>query len=234
MKMFWSIVTAALLLTLTVNVNAQDEGEEELVKDNLEVALYAGGSFPMGGISDWSHTIPERGGTAELGTKSGIDFGFDVGYFWTLNLVTGFNLTYHHYSIDSDVDEVAELHHRIFSVSFYGKYYFFGESDFVPYIKAHAGVDVPKYTTLEYDSNVGENGGLEYRELTYDPAFAFGAGAGLFYYTFDYGGFFVEANYHTALSENSGGNYQGFDYEFGENIALLDVHLGVKVFFGGE
>ena len=234
MKMFCSLVTAALLLTLAANVSAQDEGEEEYVKDFMEVALYGGGSFPMGGISDWSHTIPERGGTAQLGTKAGFDFGFDVGYFWTLNLVTGLNLTYHQYAIDSDVREVADMHHRVYSVSAYGKYYFFGESSFVPYIKVHAGVDVPKFATLEFDSNVGDNGGLEYRELTYDPAFAFGAGVGAFYYTFDYGGFFVEANYHTALSEKSGGSYQGHSFEFGENISLVDIHAGVKVFFGGE
>jgi len=234
MKMFCSLLTAALLLALNAGVVAQDEGDEEYVKDFLEVSIFGGGSLPMGGISDWAIEIPDRGGVEELGAKTGFDFGFDIGYFWTLNLVTGINLTAHQYAIDSDVDVVQDMHHRIYSVSLYGKYYFFGESDFVPYVKAHAGVDVPKFTTIVADPNVGATGGLEYRELSYDPAFAFGLGGGLFYYTFDYGGLFLEANYHTALSENAGGGYEGRSFDFGENISVLDIHAGIKVFFGEE
>ena len=234
MKLFSSLVTAALLLVLSSGVMAQDEDEEEFVKDFMEVAVYGGLSVPMGGITDWSVQLPDIDATESLGAKTGFDYGFDVGYFWTLNLVTGVTFTVHQYTIDSDSSAVDGLHHRIYSPAAYAKYYFFGNSNLVPYVKAHAGVDIPKFTTKEFDSNVGNNGGYEYRELAYDPAFAFGFGAGAFYYTSDYSGFFIEANYHTCLSEKAGGSYQGRSWDFGENISLVEIHAGIKVFFGSE
>ena len=235
MKMFSSLLAALLLLILSASVMAQDEDEVEYVKDFLEVAVFGGGSMPSGGLTDWTIEVPLlEGATEELGAKFGFDVGFDVGYFWTLNFVTGVNFTYHQYSIDSDSSAVQSLKHRVFSPSLYGKYYFFGESNLVPYVKAHAGVDVVKFATRVYDPNVGSSGGTEYRELSYDPAFAFGLGVGAFYYTHDYGGLFIEANYHNALTSDVGGSYEGYDYDFGESTAIFDIHAGIKVFFGEE
>jgi len=229
MKLFSSLLAMLLLLALAPGALAQEE-EEEIEKDVLEVAVFFGGALPMGGITDWSVEVQDIG-TEKLGTEFGFDAGFDVGYFWTTNFVTGMNFTWYQFTIDGEGAEIESMKHRDFSTSAYAKYYFFGESNLAPYIKGHAGVDVLKYTTRVWDPNVG---GYEYRELSYDPVFAFGLGGGLFYYTHDYGGVYAEVNYHTALSEDAGGSYEGGDFTFGENASILDFHAGIKVFFGGE
>jgi len=226
MKMFSLLLVA--LLTLGSVVMAQEE--EETVKDFMEVAIFGGGSLPIGGLTDWSTTNPTTG-TEELGTKFGFDAGFDVGHFLTPTLVLGLNLTYGQYGIDSDSAAVASLHHRLICPSVYLKYYFAGESNFMPYVKVHAGVDVAKYTTRVYDGNEES---YIYRELSYDPAPAFGLGGGVFYYTFDYGGIFAEANYHMALTSDVKGKYGDEEYIFGETASVLEIHAGLKVFFGGE
>jgi hypothetical protein len=225
MKMFSLLLVA--LLTLGTVVMAQ---EEESVKDFMEVAIYGGGSLPVGGISDWSQTTPATG-TELLGTKFGFDAGFDIGHFLTPTLVIGLNLTFAQYGIDSDSAAVASLHHRLVCPSIYLKHYFSGESNFMPYVKVHAGVDVAKYTTRVYDGN---EGAYVYRELSYDPAPSFGFGGGVFYYTFDYGGIYAEANYHMALTKNVTADYGRDKYTFGETASVIDVHAGLKVFFGGE
>ena len=226
MKMFSLLLVA--LLTLGSIAAAQEE--EETVKDFMEVAIYGGGSLPIGGLSDWSSTNPATG-TEELGTKFGFDAGFDVGHFLTPNIVIGLNLTYAQYGIESDTAEVASLHHRLICPAVYLKYYFSGESNFMPYVKVHAGVDVAKYTTRVYDGN---DEAWVYRELSYDPAPAFGFGGGVFYYTFDYGGVYAEANYHMALTSDVEGTYGDDVFTFGETASVIEVHAGVKVFFGGE
>jgi hypothetical protein len=200
----------------------------------MEVAVYGGGSLPVGGLSDWSETTQYPGtapATEKLGTKFGFDGGFDVGHFLTPALVLGLNVTYAQYGIDSDSAAVASLHHRLICPSAYLKYYFAGESNLMPYVKFHAGVDVAKYTTRVYDGN---DDAYVYRELSYNPAPAFGIGAGVFYYTFDYGGIYAEANYHMALTKDVIGKYGDDEYTFGETVSVLDLHAGVKVFFGGD
>jgi hypothetical protein len=109
------------------------------------------------------------------------------------------------------------------------KYYFFGESDFVPYIRGQAGLSFSKFTTIVIDNSVGK-----FRELSYDPSLMVGAGAGAFFYTTDYSGLFLEVNYYQAFSEEAKGTFQETEYRFGENIGLLDIHAGIHVFFGSE
>jgi hypothetical protein len=230
MKMFSLLLVA--LLTLGTVVVAQEE--EESVKDFMEVAIYGGGSLPVGGLSDWSETTQYSETelvTEKLGTKFGFDAGFDVGHFLTPTLVVGLNLTYAQFGIESDSAAVASLHHRLICPSAYLKYYFAGESNFMPYIKVHAGVDVAKYATRVYDGNLDS---YVYREFSYDPAPSFGFGGGVFYYTFDYGGIYAEANYHMALTKNVIGKYGDIEYTFGETASVIDVHAGIKVFFGGD
>ncbi|MCP4684305.1 MAG: hypothetical protein GY867_02555 [bacterium] len=237
MKKLSSVLAVLLLLSVCVNVPviAQDE-EEEIEKDFMEAALFFGGSLPMGGLSDWGLTSDSV--QYQLGTEMGFNFGIEVGYFLTANMVLGFNITASQYTIDPDVPNAADLpliesrHHRIYSPSAYLKYYFAGESALVPYVKGHAGLDIVKYTTRVFDTN---EGGFEYRELSYDPGFAFGAGAGLFYYTHDYGGLFLEVNYHHGLTSEVKSDYgNAGPYVFGETASTLDFHAGIKVFFGSD
>jgi len=230
MKMFSLLLVAVLALGPVVA--AQEE--EESVKDFLEVAVFGGGSLPVGGLSDWSETTQyseTESATEKLGTKFGFDAGFDIGHFLTPALVVGVNFTYAQFGIESDSAAVASLHHRLICPSAYLKYYFTGESNLMPYVKVHAGVDVAKYTTRVRDGN---EDGYVYREFSYDPALSFGFGGGVFYYTFDYGGIYAEANYHMALTKNVTGKYGDYKYTFGETASVLDVNAGIKVFFGGE
>jgi hypothetical protein len=177
-------------------------------------------------------------GTYKLGAEMGFNFGIEVGYFLTANMVLGLNVTASQYTIDPDVPNENDLpaiesrHHRIYSPSLYLTYYFSGESSLVPYVKGSAGIDVVKFTTRVYDLN---EGGDEYRELSYDPGFAFGVGGGLFYYTHDYGGLFLEVNYRHGLTSDVESDYgtRG-PYVFGEAASLLNVNAGIKVFFGSD
>ena len=238
MKKLSSVLAVMFLLSLGVNssVLAQDEEEYEYAKDFMEAALYFGGSMPLGGLTDW--TVVNERGTYKLGAELGYDYGLDVGYFLTAPLVIGFNFTASQYTIDAEVPNEADLpiiesrHHRIYSPAVYLKYYFWSESNFAPYLKGHAGVDVVKFTTRVFDQN---EGGDEYRELSYDPGFAFGFGGGVFYYTHDYGGLYLEVNYHHGLTSDVESDYgtRG-PYTFGEAASLVDVHAGIKVFFGSE
>jgi hypothetical protein len=231
MKMFSWLLAAFLLLTLSTGAMAQDD-EDEYVKDFAEAAIYGGLALPMGGISDWTATNPLTG-VEDLGTKTGLSFGLDVGHFLTYNMVVGLNFTYTRFGIDSDSAAVATLHHILYSPAAYFKYYFVGESNWMPYIKFHAGIDVPQFTTRIGGVDVVSGEG-RYRELSYSPAFAFGFGGGLFYYTHDYGGLYLEANYHMGLAKDSDKSYATSSFVFGENIGVLDLHAGIKVFFGSD
>lgn len=231
MKMFSSLFAIFLILALFGVSVAQDE-EEESIKDFAEVGLYFGGAIPMGGLPDWSTTNLETG-TEEIGTKTGFNAGFDVGHFLTPSLVLGLTFHYSQFSIDSDSSAVLAMKHRIFSPGVYLKYYFVGEFNFMPYVRGQVGVDVVKYATRVLDPNI-DNAGFEYRELSYDPGFSFALGAGLFYYTHDFGGLYLEADYRTALTSDVEATYEGMTYSFGETASTLDVHGGIKVFFGSD
>ncbi len=229
MKKLSAILVLLAVLAFGATVCAQDENAEETEKDFLEVALFGGLSMPMGGINDWTSTGAE--GTLEMGAKAGMNFGFDIGYFATKNIVAGVNYTYNQFGIDSDLDALDSRKHRIYGFSAYGKYYFFGESRFVPYLKAQAGVDFPKFTTSIFDRNTDS---YVYREFSYHPGLAFGFGAGLFCYTFDFGGVYAEANFRNGLTDKVVGVSGKDEYVFGKNASVLDIHAGFKVFFGQE
>lgn len=199
----------------------QDAAAEEVVKDNLEVSIFAGAGIPNGGITDFGDT---------LGAKSGLLVGAAVGYFPTRNFVVGFGLSYTRFGIEA-TNSVGDQDHRLISPQLYGKYYFFGSSNLVPYAKAALGVDVANFSTRVYD-----NGTQRYifRQLSYEPAFSYQLSLGLHYYTFDYGGLFLEAGYHGALSKNAIVDYQNVRFRFDESLSALNVQAGITVFFGSE
>jgi len=217
-KLFMAFVLVILLCNLSGF--AQDIEEEE--KDILEIIVFGGAALPMSGLTDW--TSP---GGPKIGTDVGFDIGLDFGLFLTPDVVLGLDFTYSQHTLNTDED-AGNLKHRFYNPSLYLKRYFFGESNLVPYVKVHAGVDNPKFTTLVLDKYSVH----KLRELSYDPIFALGIGGGFLYYTADYSGVFLEVNYHYAFSDETTGTYDDVDYIFGENAAMLDVRVGVKVFFG--
>ncbi len=209
---FWSIL---LTLTLVFAINtvafAQDEEEE---RDLLEVCLYGGLGSPMGGLGDWHDS---------LGAKMGWSLGMDFGYFMKPNVVVGFNFQYTQFGIDGPA-EVEGASHRLYNPNLYAKYYFQGESDLEPYIKAHVGIENPKFYTSLIDT--------KYRSVSYDASFAAGFGVGLFYYRSDYSGLFIEANYHYAATSDAQRVYSEETLNFVENVAVFDIHAGVRVLVG--
>lgn len=207
-----TFVTALLLVLTGAAVSAQEQ--EGYIKDLMELNFFAGGGIPSGDIKTFSDTA---------GAKTGLSFGMDAGFFITEKIVAGLNFTYTEMGIDEQT-QVSGLNHKIYSPNLYAKYYFLGSSDFVPYVKAHGGVDFPKFATF-----VDSPAGKRYREISYDPVLAYGGGLGLFMFTTDYGGIFVEANYHRAESSGTKANYHGVDYTFNSDISMIDIHAGVRI-----
>ncbi len=204
-----------LVVALSGSVFAQDD--EDYERDVLEATFYGGLGLPGGDITDWNDT---------LGAKTGYELGFELGYFATESIVVGINFYFSEFAIDAN-DVASDMKHRLYNPNLYLKYYFPMESNFSPYVKGHVGLENVKFATFVSNEN-----GDRYRQLSYDPALAFGFGAGLFYYTSDYSGLFLEANYHIASTSDVEANYEGNTYVFGSDVATFDIHAGIRVLIG--
>ena len=204
------------LLLMSGTALAQDE--DFFVKDVLEINFYGGAGIPSGSLSDFSDS---------LGAETGFNYGLDLGYFLTNDLVFGFNFSHTQFSIKNN-DRTGKLNHKLYSPNLYLKYYFTGESDFIPYLKGSAGLEFAKFTTF-----VDNSAGRRYREISYDPVLAYGAGAGFFYFVSDFSGLFLEANYRAAVSAaETEATYQDDIYLFGSELSRIDIHAGVRILIG--
>ena len=215
-RSFWILVIASLV-ALPLGLMAQDEAEEE--RDLLELNLYGGFSIPAGGIKDFSDT---------LGAKTGIGGGFDFGVFIKQNITLGLGFSYTTFDIDND-NPVVTQKHQLFSPNVFVRYYFPSSGDLVPFVHGRVGLDFPKFST-----EVLDNGTLKFRELAYSPSLAAGLGAGIFVYTSDYSGFFLEADYRQTFADSAEKEYKGVDYIFGENYGLIDIRAGIHILFGSD
>ena len=214
---------ALLLLLLSNNVVlAQDDDGEEEGRDFLELSIFGGGAIPVGDLSDWGDTLTP---------ETGFDIGFDVGAFVTSNMVVGVTFTYSQFTIETS-SPASSLHHRFFNPSLYLKRYFFNDGNLAPFLKIHAGVDIPKFTTFVQDRNGVTPG--KFRELSYDPAFSFGGSAGLFYYTSDFSGLFIEGAYNYGLTDDTDGEFQGTKHPFGVKTGIVGINAGIVMFFGSS
>lgn len=215
----WSwLLGVVMLLALGTGAVAQ---EEEEYRDVAEVLVYGGVSIPGQGVNNFLDT---------LGAKTGWDVGVSAGLFLTPSLVLGLDFTYAQYGIDTDNDMIT-LKHRFYNPMLYLKYYFFSESNLVPYVKGTAGLYLPKFTT-QITNDDGTNRRL--RELSYGPALAVGASAGVMLYIHDYGGLFLEGSYQYAKTDKSDKTLGALTYEFGETTGLLNIHFGVATYFGTD
>jgi hypothetical protein len=235
MKKLSLLLALVVLLGLSLPVLGQDE---EVFKDDLEVTGYFGVAIPSGGASDFVSDGVTNGvvtlDPVPLGAKTGFGTGFDIGYFLTPDLVLGFNFTYTQHTFDDDHtgEDLSSLKHRYFIPNFYLKRYFFGESNWAPWVKVHAGASIARFTTHVLDAS-DQVDRRKYRELVYDPSFGLGFGGGVLYYTSDASGIFLGANLHYGLTKDAKATYQDIDYSFGKNTLLIDIHLGIGVYFGG-
>ena len=213
-KMTMLLMAAILVLSNEVGL-AQEDDEE---RDILEVNFYGGVAIPSGSLSDWNDS---------LGAKSGFDIGIDIGYFVRTTFVVGFDFVYTQFGVNGS-DDANSHSHRLYSPSVYAKYYLGLESDFEPYLKAQVGVENAKFSTAV----VHPTAGGRFRELSYDPVLSAGFGVGLFYYTADYSGLFIEANYRWGNTQDVTATYLSQDYTFGETAGLIDLHAGVRLLVG--
>lgn len=204
------VLTIFLAFAFNLSVMAQDEEEGG---DIAELNFFGGFAVPGGGITDFGDS---------LGATTGWTMGIDGGLFVTPALVVGVNFTYTQFGIDGDL--TPGHHHRLFTPSVYARYYFEGESDLLPYLKAHVGVENPKFST-GFSTPQGDR----FREFAYDPSLAAGLGAGLFYFTADYSGLFIETNYNVAFTEDAEHDFGDRTFIFGKNVAIFEIHAGVRI-----
>ena len=218
MRKLTAIVAIMALCALPNLVWAADAGSTE-EKDIIEVNFFGGLSQPMSAVKNWQDSI---------GAKTGFNYGFHVGYFATSNFVVGAAFTFSQYGIDSQAAGLSTQHHRLYSPAMYLKYNFVGTSNFIPFIEGNMGADFVKFATIVNDEQKSK-----YRELGYKPAFAMGLSAGLFYYTSDYSGFFIQAGYHHGFTKDAWKEYQGTRYVFGKAIDQITISVGLQAVFGG-
>ncbi|MFZ1683160.1 MAG: outer membrane beta-barrel protein [Candidatus Zixiibacteriota bacterium] len=215
MKKLVMVGLALALLSLPVVASADDSSE----KDVLEVGLGGGFSVPAGGATNWNDS---------LGAKSGWALGGEIGYFLNANLTLGFSAKYSQFGRKETAIDPKQ-HHRVYNPALFLKYHFWGNSSFVPYVSGNFGLMFPKFSRIVVD-----NGASKYRELGYRPGLAAGVGAGVFYYTTDYSGLFIEADYTMGFTKKVTKAYQDQKYSFGKNISVMNVRAGIEVFFGSK
>lgn len=206
------LVAMVVVLGLGVGASAQDD----VVWDVAEVCFFGGLGIPAGGIGDFHDS---------LGATTGWSVGIDIGYFLRYNTVIGFNFKYTQMGIDAEGD-VGEKHHRLYNPNLYLKYYFYGESNFEPYLKGYVGVENAKFFTDRSKPT------RKFAAVSYDPALALGFGGGVFYYTSDFSGLYLEANYHWANTKDVTRDYEAETLVFGNNLGVLDIHGGIRILIG--
>jgi hypothetical protein len=208
----------AVLVALALPLAALAQTDQE--KDVLEVGVSGGLSIPAGGASSFQDS---------LGGKVGFNVAVDCGYFLTPDLTLGGAIAFHQLGVKQISSIDNNQHNRVYVPTVYLKYHFFGNSNFVPYVKANVGAIFMKYSTL-----VEDHGNWKFREIGYHPGLAMGLGGGAFYYTSDYSGIFLEANFLEGFTKSVSHEYGGKTYSFGKNVTMLDIRAGIQVFFGSK
>jgi Outer membrane protein beta-barrel domain len=217
-KVFGILALSSILLLAVVPASAQDAASEE-EKDLVEISVFVGKGLPQGGIKSYQDS---------LGAKSGFETGIEAGYFFSPNVVLGFHLSYTQFGID-DAAKANGLDHKLYFPALYLKYLVNSNSNFVPYVKVLAGLQNPKFT--RYAENVEGN---RYRALSYGSTLGYSLGAGIFYYTADYSGLYLEACYSRSATEESESTYAGKTYLFGETVESIDLRMGIRFLIGSS
>jgi len=217
-------VVGAVFLVLLFSMNVMAQDDEYAYNDILEFAIYGGIGLPGGDLTDWGDTLA-------LGAKASPSIGFDFGYFVTPAITVGISFVYTSFGLDTDAntDFVSNLNHRTYEPSLYAKYHFVSETNILPYLKAQVGLSNPKFVTAVQEPGQPPR----YRELSYSTSLSLTGGAGVFYYVHDYGGIFLEANYHYGFTDSAEKDYAGTTYVFGSNLQTIDIHAGIRVIVGG-
>ncbi len=147
----------------------------------------------------------------------GLDAGF--GYYIKSTLITGF-----YFNVRNMGVEDLDLHHRVFEIGAYGKFLFSDimETSWSPYARLTAGLNFGKLVTKVE----GETGPV-YRELSHSPTLGAGLSLGMYKRTSEFGGVYLEATFNFDLMDGVTGDYQGRDYEWGDNNQYVVIKAGV-------
>ncbi len=209
---------AAVAIGIALAVSGAVAQEEE-DRDFFDVSIFGGLTLPGSGMSDWRDT---------LAAESGYNVGVELGYFVTPSFVLGPTFHFSQFGVDA-TNEAADQNHRIYAPGLVARYYFFGESFFAPYLRAEVGINFYNFVEEVLDNN---SGSVKYRQIGFDPAFSAAVGAGLLWFTSDFSGIFLEANYHLGFSDSVEGTFQDQTFIYGENAGYVTFKLGVRAFFG--
>lgn len=209
-----SVLIALMIFAMlaTQTAVAQDEDDSH---DVLEFSIYSGVGLPISGLKNFQDS---------LGAELGWGLGFDLGYFVSSSFVLGLNFRYTQFGIESDVD-LGSLKHKLYNPNLYAKLYFQGETDWEPFLTAFVGLENPKFTTATVD---------RYREISYDVAVSVGGGLGIFYFTSDYSGLFLQANYRHAFTVDSKGSHAGVEYFFNQSVDQFEIFAGIRLLVGSD
>ncbi len=221
------VALSVVFLACSSLVMAQDDEG----RDILELTISGGLALPSGGLSDWQ-TADLLGGTQARGAKTGYSTRFEIGYFATSKLTIGFSFSYTQFAID--VADDVDHSHRLFNPNIYAKYNFEGESNLVPYVTGYVGLENPKFSSFVFNADAPAGEQYRYREISYDPALALGVGVGLFYFTADWSGVFVETGYHYAATKNAEATYQNATMTFNETVGVIGIRAGVRLLIGSD
>ena len=213
MKKAGILYTLIILFVVASISVAQDEERWR----NFEVLLDVGLTSPSGTLADWKDS---------LGAKTGLNFGFSGAYYFRDAFCAGVYFHYTQLGIDSDED--YGMNFKMYDVGSYFKYNFGGESLWEPYIKATIGVNSVKFPTWVTPSQ------RVLREQSYDPGLSLGGYLGILYYTSEFGGIFLETGFHQDPLKDTEANYRGEIYTIDDNLAYLEIKLGIAAFFGPE
>jgi hypothetical protein len=206
-----------LAILMTVLLVGGSAAAQDVERDLLEISIGGGLALPGSSISEWHND--------SLGAGTGWSLNFDFGYFLRYNMVVGFNFAYTQFPVNAD-DEADGTFHRLYNPNLYLKYSFIGESNFEPYLRAQVGVENAKFTTLKKHPE------YHYWATSYDPALSLGGGLGIFYYTSDYSGLFLEGNFHWAGTKDAKRVYDDETLIFGENLTDINIRAGIRVLVG--
>ena len=180
---------------------------------------FIGGNFtlPTGTIKN--DLIPK-----DLNATTGVGLDLGAGYFFKPQIVGGV-----YFNARSMGTEGEELHHRVFEVGAYGKYFLSDVSatSFSPYGKLLAGLSFSKLAT-----KVNDHDTPVLRELSYKPTLGVEGAVGIHYRTNSAGGLYAEVGYHLDFMDGVKGTFQGIDYSWKASNKYIILKAGVQFNIG--
>lgn len=204
-KIFFAVVVSLLVFS---SMALAQYDEEPFVEG------FVGGNYTLPGGYMKNDLVPDS-----LNATGSLGFNIGGGYYFKPKLVVGLFIGANNMGA-SDI----ELNHRVFEFGLYTKYFVkdLTESSLSPYVKVSGGLAFSKLIT-----KVDREGSISFRELSYSPVLGVDFALGLHWKTNEYGAIYFEGGYKMDLMDGNTGEFQGIDYEWGDNNNFLILRAGV-------